>query len=906
LRLVQAARPGAFALALGLGLSVSVLAGAGAMPLRGSVRSHDPSTVIKCKDRYYLFSSGQGMVSKWSTNRVFWTAGPPVFANAPVWTTNAVPGFTGYFWAPDILYLNGRYCGYYAISTWGSQVSAIGLVTNPTLDPADPAYHWTDQGLVIRSRVGDPFNAIDPSVTLDAAGRPWMAFGSYWHGIYVVQLDPLTGKRVAPDSPTYHVAYNNALEASCLFRHGAYYYLFVNWGSCCAGVNSTYHIRMGRSPNITGPFLDREGADLADNGGTLFLESTGKFTGPGHPAVFSENGTDWFSYHYYDANAWAPWYGAYGVACFDLQPLSWTADGWPAFTNDWSAVYRFRADARDESGQYDGLLRGGASCVADPVRRRVLNLSGTNQFVQLPPGVAYARTFAAMIKWNGGAPWQRIFDFGTDTSRYVMLTPRSGNGRLRCDLRADGVTQTLEAPGSLAPGVWSHVALTFDGQRGVLYLNGTAVATNSTMTLSPLNVRAQTNHLGRSKYVADPDFNGQISSFRAHGRVLSAAELTAPQPLVYQPATGATYRPGESIAFSGTASDYRDASLNSTALTWTVQWHWGSAVSNVLGPLTGVTNGTFNVPYTGVTASNGFYRVALTATDSAQRKATQAVDVFPAADGQAGSPWAASYPFTAGAHDASNRWDGLLASGAVIATDATRGRVLRLAGSGQHVVLPSATSAFQTLSAWVKWNGGRPWQRLFDFGRDPTAFVMLTPATSSGSLQCALTSDSADFVQVLETTQALPVGVWTHVAVTLDGRQGVLYLNGQPAAINNSVNLEPADIGATQCYLGRSQLPADPAFSGQIDAVRLSSRPLAVEDITASFIQPSLRVACALTNLTLQWPAWAASLALWSTPTLTPPIAWSQFRGMPFASNGWPTLRFPVADESQFYRLDSP
>jgi hypothetical protein len=261
---------------------------------------------------------------------------------------------------------------------------------------------------------------------------------------------------------------NNALEASCLFRHGAYYYLFVNWGSCCAGVNSTYHIRMGRSPNITGPFLDREGADLADNGGTLFLESTGKFTGPGHPAVFSENGTDWFSYHYYDANAWAPWYGAYGVACFDLQPLSWTADGWPAFTNDWSAVYRFRADARDESGQYDGLLRGGASCVADPVRRRVLNLSGTNQFVQLPPGVAYARTFAAMIKWNGGAPWQRIFDFGTDTSRYVMLTPRSGNGRLRCDLRADGVTQTLEAPGSLAPGVWSHVALTFDGQRALL------------------------------------------------------------------------------------------------------------------------------------------------------------------------------------------------------------------------------------------------------------------------------------------------------------------------------------------------------------------------------------------------------------------------------------------------------
>ncbi len=834
-------RTAAWALVLGFVSVLGLVSAAPASPLlRGNIFIHDPSTMIKCKDRYYLFGTGQGILSKSSSDQLFWQAGPRIFTNPPAWTTSAVPGFTGIFWAPDIIYFNGQYRLYYAVSTWASQVSAIGLATNPTLDPTDPAYRWTDRGLVISSYNGSPYNTIDPSITLDASGNPWMSFGSYWNGIYLVQLDPATGLRISPSSPTYRLAWNNAIEASCLTYHGGYYYLFVDWGSCCSGINSTYNVRVGRSAGIAGPYLDRNGVDMVNAGGTLFLEGTGKFTGPGHIGIWSENGSESFTYHYYDAGAWAPNYNAYGVACFDLEPLSWTADGWPVFTNDWSALYQFDADARDDNGQYYGLLQGGARIRGDPIHAQVLNLSGTNQFVRLPPGVAYARTFVAVVKWNGGAPWQRIFDFGTDTSSYIMLTPLSGDGKLRCDIRAASVTQVLAAPGPLPTNTWTQVALTLDGSKGILYVNGSAVATNAAMSLSPLQVRAQTNHLGHSKFSADPDFSGQIACFRVYGRALSPADLVAPQCRLAQPATGMTYKPGDTIAFNGRATDFADVPLASTSLTWTVQFVYGPQTNVVLGPVTGVTNGCFGIPTTGPSASNGFYRIFFTATDAAGRKATNYTDVFPATVTTA--RWSSLYPFDAGAQDASNHFNGSLVAGASIQTDPTRGHVLNLSGSGQFVGLPPGVAAMQTFSGWVKWNGGAPWQRIFDFGAGAGKWAFLTPLDSSGNMQCAMTSESGNFVQVIEATNGLPTNVWAHVAVVFDGREGILYTNGQAAAVNNSVNLLPSDLGGTRNFFGQSQYAADPFFDGQLDSIKLDSGALSLPEIlapTALILQPS-------------------------------------------------------------------
>jgi len=793
---------------------------------RGSIGIHDPSTIIKHKGRYYMYGTGRGIVSKASDDGVLWKDGPTVFAAPPAWVTNAAPGFNGDFWAPDIAFINGKYCIYYSVSSWGSQQSGIGLVTNPTLDPTDPNYLWTDQGVVIQSFNGSSYNTIDPSVTFDTSGNPWLAFGSYWNGIYLVQLDPFTGIRITPNSTLTHLAYNSSIEASCLYRRGGYYYLFVNWGSCCDGVNSTYNVRVGRSISITGPYLDRNGVDLRSPGGTPFLEASGKYAGPGHIGILNENGQDWFSYHYYDAGDYSSGYGAYGAAKFDLAPLSWTAADWPAFNRDWSAIYNFDADARDENNQYYGMVQGG-TIQTDPVRGRVLSLNGTNQIARLPAGVANARTFAAVVKWNGGAAWQRIFDFGNDTTSYVMLTPASGNNRLRCDLRVGGTTQIIESTNPLTSNTWAHVALTFSGSNAVLYVNGAPVVTNNTMNLSPLQVRAQTNHLGRSKFVADPDFNGQISSFRVYGRALSATEIASPLPVIAQPANGSTYSPGSIIAFNGNATDFNDLPIAASRLSWRIDYIQDGQNNLVFGPLNGVTNGTFTVP-TNATGG-GIYLVALIATNLAGRTSANTITLTPANPPPA---WSSYYPFTADATDANGHFDGTLNGGASIASDATRGDVLNLSGTNQYVSLPEAAGGMLTFMAWVKWNGGDPWQRILDFGKDTTRYCVLTPSAANGKLRFNITVNGIAGEQIIDAPAPLPVGEWTHVAAVLDGHRGVLYTNGVPVATNAALNLVPADLGATNLWFGRSQWP-DPYFNGQLSSVRMFSRPLSAAEIVA-------------------------------------------------------------------------
>ena len=233
-----------------------------------------------------------------------------------------MPGNTnGNFWAPEIAYFNDLYHLYYSVSTFGSQVSAIGMATNPTLNRSDPDFAWTDHGAVIQSTNGSVFNTIDPSILQTSDGDIWMTFGSFWNGIYSMQIDPATGMQKSR-SAFHHLADNSSIEASYEYQRGSEYYLFVNWGACCAGVNSTYNIRVGRSASPTGPFLDAAGVDMVNGGGTLFLDSEGRYIGPGQLSIISQGGNDYFAYHYYDGND-------NGTSKLNLRDMLWTADGWP-------------------------------------------------------------------------------------------------------------------------------------------------------------------------------------------------------------------------------------------------------------------------------------------------------------------------------------------------------------------------------------------------------------------------------------------------------------------------------------------------------------------------------------------------------------------------------------------------
>lgn len=869
--------------------------------LRGFISAHDPSTMIKCKNRYYVYSTGQGILSKSSADKVFWTPGPAVFTNVPSWTTNAVPGFTGVFWAPDVLFFNNQYHLYYAVSTFGSQISGIGLVTNPTLDPTDPSYHWTDQGPVIQSASGSAYNTIDPSLVWDASTNLWMAFGSYWSGIYLVQLDPLTGLRISAGSPTYPLAYNSSIEASYIYRHGNYYYLFVNWGSCCSGVNSTYNIRVGRATSVTGPYLDRNGVNMVNGGGTLFLRGAGKFAGPGHMGIVSENGRDWFTYHYYDANGWAPEYGAYGHADFDFEPLSWTADNWPVFTNNWSASYRFEADAEDDNRQYFGLLQNGAAIQNDSVHGHVLDLNGTNQYVWLPPGVGYCQTVAAVVKWRGGGAWQRIFDFGFDTSRTFMLTPASGDNVLRCDLNPGGNLQILQWNQPLPTNAWTHVAVSLDGSRGILYVNGAAVVTNSTMNQLPGDVRMQTNHLGKSKFVADPYFNGQFASLRVYGRTLSAAEIVAPLPRISRPVPGETWTPGAAIDFAGDATDFADVPLGTSNLTWQIQYADATTTNVVFGPTSGLSSGSYVVPAN--FSGTGVFTLVLTAKDNLNRQAS-VTNALSFTNGI--SQWASFYAFDTGAQDASGRFNGVLVNGASTQIDSSEGSVINLSGASQYVSLPAGAGNAQSFAAWVKWRGGNAWQRIFDFGRDTQDWFFLTPKDGGGFVQCAITTQNSAYNSVVEWRSAFPLDTWTHVGVVMDGRESVLYLNGNAVAVNNSVNLFPADVVANKCYFGRSEFGADPYLNAQMDSVYLNSGALSSAEMKQIFLQPTILASRSGTALILSWPQWASSMRLLVATNSIKAPAWMVVTNQQVISNGTISVTIPIANPSGWYRLQWP
>jgi arabinan endo-1,5-alpha-L-arabinosidase len=283
---------------------------------------HDPSSIVECNGSYWTFSTGQLLASRHSTNLKDWQNGPAVFTHVPAWATNAVPGNRGHFWAPDVIQIGGRYLLYYSVSTWGSTVSAIGLAIAESLDPADPKYHWVDQGPVVATSSQDQFNAIDPSVLLDRNGRLWMAFGSYWSGVKLIELDPTTGQRFTTNSPIHSIAWNESIEAACLASEGDYYYLFVNWGQCCRGTNSTYEIRVGRSKEIAGPYLDKSGQDMMSKGGSLFLTTQGADIGPGHAAVLRTKGKSYLSYHVYDAEL-------KGRPSLRIRSLRWDKEGWP-------------------------------------------------------------------------------------------------------------------------------------------------------------------------------------------------------------------------------------------------------------------------------------------------------------------------------------------------------------------------------------------------------------------------------------------------------------------------------------------------------------------------------------------------------------------------------------------------
>ncbi len=301
--------------------------------------AHDPA-IIKTDLGYYVYSTDvrvagepkPGVMVRKSTDLINWTwvgqALPGIPQEARDWT-----GATN-LWAPDVTKVGDTYRMYYSASSFGSTQSAIGLQTSTS--PEGP---WTDEGIVVKTAAQekDRLNAIDANPIVDADGKMWMVYGSFFDGIYIAELDPDTGKFKEDGYGTRIAARDRATEDGAV--EGPYivynptfkkYYLFVSYDS----LFEDYNVRVGRSDSITGPYTDANGRDLLDTdhlpqyevgtkllGGYRFSEGEG-WVAPGHNSVL-EDGEDYYIVHHARGETDKHW------PYLHVRKMLWTSSGWP-------------------------------------------------------------------------------------------------------------------------------------------------------------------------------------------------------------------------------------------------------------------------------------------------------------------------------------------------------------------------------------------------------------------------------------------------------------------------------------------------------------------------------------------------------------------------------------------------
>ncbi|WP_217240523.1 arabinan endo-1,5-alpha-L-arabinosidase [Streptomyces sp. AC555_RSS877] len=283
----------------------------------GDIVVHDPTMIRTSSGRYLLYGTGGGLDHKSSTDRTAFVGGADAFSAKPGWWSS----YATEAWAPDISYHGGKYLMYYAVSTFGSNRSAIGLATSATGLPGS----WTDQGTVYTSTTSSDYNAIDPNLFVDTDGKWWLSFGSWWTGLKMIQINPATGKQLAGNTTRYSIASRptgtKAVEAPSIVKRGSYYYLFASYDTCCAGTGSTYKVKVGRATSVTGPYHDKNGVPMTNNGGTPVLETHGSVIGPGGQSIMNDSDGDLIVYHYYDGND-------NGTPKLGVNLLNWSS-GWP-------------------------------------------------------------------------------------------------------------------------------------------------------------------------------------------------------------------------------------------------------------------------------------------------------------------------------------------------------------------------------------------------------------------------------------------------------------------------------------------------------------------------------------------------------------------------------------------------
>jgi arabinan endo-1,5-alpha-L-arabinosidase len=306
-----------------LGNGVSAYANPGACS--GDCWAHDPAVVRRESDGlYFRFNTGSkiGILKSNSLSGPWVYQGAAIPAGSKIniagkddlWVCRGDLGYSRSVWhlnsntnsclhqAPEVQKVGSLYIMYYSVSTFGSQTSAIGYATSPSMEFGT----WTDHGATgVSSTAGKPYNAIDANL-IQAGSNYYMNFGSFWGDIYQV---PMSADAKTATGSSYQIAYqpsgSHAVEGSFMWSRNNMYYLFWSEGICCGydktkpAAGAEYKIRVCRSANVNGPFVDKNGVDCRNGGGTTVLESHGFVYGPGGQGIFADPTYGTVLYYHY-------------------------------------------------------------------------------------------------------------------------------------------------------------------------------------------------------------------------------------------------------------------------------------------------------------------------------------------------------------------------------------------------------------------------------------------------------------------------------------------------------------------------------------------------------------------------------------------------------------------------------
>ena len=414
-------------------ISVSALA------QEGQPWIHDPSTIMECDGKYYTFGTGGGgLISEDGWN----------------WFGGAVrPGGGA---APDAIKIGDRYLIAYSATGGGLGGGHAGRVLtmwNKTLDPNSPDFGYTEAIEVAHSEIDEDCDAIDAGLFMDPnTGRLYCTYGTYFGFIRMVELDPKTGAKVEGT-----VDPNIALdcEATTIIYRDGWYYLLGTHGTCCDGVNSTYNIVVGRSKNVTGPFLDNMGRDMVAGGGKMVIDGDDRQFGAGHFGRYIEDeGIEKMSFH------WEADLDRSARSVLAIRPILWV-NGWPV------GGEAFKAGTYEISS----VRRGYALELAvDFVRQNIARRGGWRMDPDEPIVVHPNQTLEEVIgTWPEGEIPARIGDWMNRPHQRWTLTvvPEAGGylGGQYYKIQIEGTDKTLAATEDLDV----TVAPAYDGSDAQLW-----------------------------------------------------------------------------------------------------------------------------------------------------------------------------------------------------------------------------------------------------------------------------------------------------------------------------------------------------------------------------------------------------------------------------------------------------